>query len=104
MFFAGVIAIVLVSTGREILYPVATVILGGLVSSTLLDLFRVRTSFRHNGRTIERQFQHTYVPNQIDEDDHGLPPAGTVEVCGASVKDRSTSGLFDGATNCRIDS
>ena len=25
--------------GREILYPVATVILGGLISSTLLDFF-----------------------------------------------------------------
>ena len=36
--------------GREILYPVATVIIGGLVSSTLLDFLVTPGLFWHWGR------------------------------------------------------
>jgi HME family heavy-metal exporter len=36
--------------GKEILAPVAQVILGGLISSTLLDFFVTPTIFYHYGR------------------------------------------------------
>ena len=45
IFLTGVIAVLLVSAGREVLYPVATVILGGLVGSTLLDCLKNFTAF-----------------------------------------------------------
>ena len=38
--------------GREILYPVAVVIVGGLISSTLLDLFVTPVLFSLTGRTL----------------------------------------------------
>jgi len=45
--------------GKEILYPVATVILGGLVSSTLLDLAVTPTIFYHFGRhALEKHINH----------------------------------------------
>ncbi len=43
--------------GKEILYPVATVILGGLISSTLLDMIVTPVVFKRFGRrAIERYF------------------------------------------------
>ena len=36
--------------GKEILYPVATVILGGLISSTLLDIVVTPVVFKRYGR------------------------------------------------------
>jgi Cu/Ag efflux pump CusA len=36
--------------GKEILHPVAVVIVGGLVSSTLLDMFVTPTVFFHFGK------------------------------------------------------
>ncbi len=41
--------------GKEILYPVATVILGGLISSTLLDFFVHPALFWTAGRGAARQ-------------------------------------------------
>ena len=38
--------------GREILYPVAVVIVGGLISSTLLDLFVTPVLFSLTGRSM----------------------------------------------------
>jgi hypothetical protein len=50
--------------GKEILYPVATVILGGLVSSTLLDFFVRPTLFWTFGRRAARRAmkQHLHEP------------------------------------------
>lgn len=55
--------------GKEILHPVAVVIVGGLVSSTLLDIFLTPTVFYHYGKnsaltSIKRTNQH----NLIDGD------------------------------------
>ena len=49
--------------GKEILYPVAVVIVGGLISSTLLDFFVTPTIFFHYGKksalhSIEQTNQH----------------------------------------------
>jgi HME family heavy-metal exporter len=49
--------------GKEILYPVATVILGGLISSTLLDFFVHPALFWCFGRKQAERF--------LDEDDQG---------------------------------
>lgn len=47
------------ASGKEILYPVATVIIGGLISSTLLDFFVHPALFWKFGRqAAEEQIQH----------------------------------------------
>lgn len=44
--------------GKEILYPVATVILGGLISSTLLDIIVTPVVFKRFGRqSLEHYFR-----------------------------------------------
>lgn len=44
--------------GKEILYPVATVILGGLISSTLLDIIVTPVVFKRFGKkSLEKYFQ-----------------------------------------------
>jgi HME family heavy-metal exporter len=50
--------------GKEILYPVATVILGGLVSSTLLDFFVHPALFWSFGR---QQAERQMVASDRDE-------------------------------------
>ena len=63
--------------GKEILYPVATVIIGGLISSTLLDFFVHPALFWKFGRkAAEEQIQHG------DHDDLGAisVPPGVEEV------------------------
>jgi HME family heavy-metal exporter len=51
--------------GKEILYPVATVILGGLVSSTLLDMIVTPVVFKRFGkRALDEYF--TSHKNKID--------------------------------------
>ena len=51
--------------GKEILYPVATVILGGLISSTLLDFFVRPALFWTFGRKAARRAmkQHLHEPD-----------------------------------------
>ena len=48
----GLIPLVLAGddAGKEILHPVAVVIVGGLISSTLLDIFLTPTVFYHFGK------------------------------------------------------
>jgi len=66
--------------GKEILYPVATVILGGLVSSTLLDFFVHPALFWLMGREpTERQLHPT------PDDDLADEPAEAVEPIAAEV-------------------
>jgi CzcA family heavy metal efflux pump len=51
--------------GKEILTPVAQVILGGLVSSTLLDMLVTPTAFLHYGRAgLERLVARRHAPVQ----------------------------------------
>ena len=67
--------------GKEILYPVATVILGGLISSTLLDFFVRPALFWTFGRKAARRAmrQHLHEPDlkekesQHNESDYNLP-------------------------------
>lgn len=61
----GLIPLIMASgeAGKEILHPVAVVIVGGLISSTLLDIFVTPTIFYHFGRksayhSIEKDNQH----------------------------------------------
>jgi len=57
--------------GKEILYPVATVILGGLISSTLLDFFVHPALFWKFGRRDAERV------TSAGEDDLSAPPAPT---------------------------
>jgi hypothetical protein len=67
--------------GRELVYPVATVILGGLVSSTLLDLLVTPGLFLVLGRrAVERHRRHVPGRDRVEAElveDLGLagPPA-----------------------------
>jgi len=58
--------------GKEILYPVATVILGGLISSTLLDFFVRPTLFWTFGRSAAKRAmrQHLHEPDLKDTEYH----------------------------------
>ncbi len=54
------------AAGKEILYPVATVILGGLLSSTLLDMIVTPTVFWVWGKkAVEEYFRGTKASNSI---------------------------------------
>jgi HME family heavy-metal exporter len=57
--------------GKEILYPVATVILGGLISSTLLDFFVRPALFWTFGR---RAAMHAMKQHEHDADLTDLHP------------------------------
>jgi CzcA family heavy metal efflux pump len=60
--------------GKEILYPVATVILGGLISSTLLDFFVHPALFWCFGRREAEQHLHDDQEDDLDFDEN-TPPA-----------------------------
>jgi Cu/Ag efflux pump CusA len=52
--------------GKEILYPVATVILGGLISSTLLDILVTPVIFRRFGeRSLRQYFEAKHKDNKL---------------------------------------
>ena len=58
--YRGIIPIVLAKgePGKEILYPAASVILSGIVTSTLLDMIVTPTIFFHFGKpAIEKYLQ-----------------------------------------------
>lgn len=53
--------------GKEILHPVAVVIVGGLISSTLLDIFVTPTVFFHFGKTsAEKSLERTNKTNLFE--------------------------------------
>lgn len=60
--------------GKEILYPVATVILGGLISSTLLDFFVRPALFWTFGRkaALQAMRQHLHEPDLKQMDSHPI--------------------------------
>jgi len=63
--------------GKEVLYPVATVILGGLISSTLLDFFVHPALFWLFGiEEAERVVRESALDEALVEADHTLEPAG----------------------------
>ncbi|HLF47015.1 MAG TPA: efflux RND transporter permease subunit [Chitinophagaceae bacterium] len=53
--------------GKEILYPVATVILGGLVSSTLLDIIVTPVVFKKFGEKALKKYLITHGKNELDD-------------------------------------
>ena len=62
--------------GKEILYPVAVVILGGLVSSTLLDAAVTPTVFFHFGRRASEKYLRRAHADPLD-DEEALPTPGS---------------------------
>ena len=56
--------------GKEILYPVATVILGGLISSTLLDFFVHPALFWCFGRPAAEKQMQTSDEDHLDDQGH----------------------------------
>jgi HME family heavy-metal exporter len=52
--------------GKEILYPVATVILGGLVSSTLLDIIVTPVVFKMFGEKALKKYLETHGKSELD--------------------------------------
>lgn len=55
------------ASGKEILYPVATVILGGLVSSTLLDIIVTPVVFKMFGEKALKKYLMTHGKNELDD-------------------------------------
>jgi len=80
--------------GRELVYPVATVILGGLVSSTLLDLLVTPGLFWLLGRkAVERHRQHAPGRDRVEAElveDLGLAPASVLASTGGPGADPSS--------------
>jgi HME family heavy-metal exporter len=82
--------------GKEILYPVATVILGGLISSTLLDFFVHPALFWCFGRrSAERQM----LPDESDV----LTEDPTTGVPAESFSPHATDRVADDSTTSSAD-
>ncbi|SHJ04561.1 heavy-metal exporter, HME family [Hymenobacter daecheongensis DSM 21074] len=60
--------------GKEILYPVATVILGGLLSSTFLDIIVTPVAFWLLGEKALAQYRRGH--HEVSLDEHPAEPAG----------------------------
>ncbi|WP_425614231.1 efflux RND transporter permease subunit [Anatilimnocola sp. NA78] len=73
--------------GKEILYPVATVIMGGLISSTLLDFFVHPALFWCFGRKEAEQHLHDSEEDELDFDEHAaqVSSAAQLRTTGESV-------------------
>ncbi len=57
------------ASGKEILYPVATVILGGLISSTLLDMLVTPVVFyKFGGKAMKSYFESKKKGELVDQD------------------------------------
>lgn len=84
----GLVPLVLASgePGKEILYPVATVILGGLVSSTLLDFFVRPALFWCFGRQAAEQQMQAGEQDELYDEPHSPPPALTA-FSGLAIED-----------------
>ena len=65
--------------GKEILYPVATVILGGLLSSTLLDSIVTPVVFHQFGKRALVTYFKNKNQGQFNTDDGPLPIARFTE-------------------------
>lgn len=63
------------AAGKEILYPVATVILGGLLSSTLLDSIVTPVVFHQFGKRALATYFKNKNQCQLNTDDTPLPIA-----------------------------
>lgn len=103
IFFAGVLAVVLCRAEREIVYPVVTVILGGLISAMVLD-FTKRSSLSGPSGSVPRWHAARPRPYEYDEDDHGLPPPQSEEVSLLEKRHSSSGAVFDGGMAAAIDS
>jgi Cu/Ag efflux pump CusA len=80
--------------GKEILYPVATVIVGGIISSTLLDFFVHPALFWVFGR--QQAEQHIHDKEGPDELDDNVPPAGAVQLNPDRTKHPPAGGVLEG--------
>ena len=80
--------------GKEILYPVATVIVGGIISSTLLDFFVHPALFWVFGR--KQAEQHIHDKAGPDELEDGHPPAGVVQLQPDRTKHAPAGCVLDG--------
>jgi HME family heavy-metal exporter len=81
--------------GKEILYPVATVIVGGIISSTLLDFFVHPALFWVFGRQQAEQHIHDKEgPDELEEP--GPPSAGAATVVPAREEHAPAGGVIEG--------
>jgi HME family heavy-metal exporter len=85
--------------GKEILYPVATVILGGLISSTLLDFFVHPALFWCFGR---KQAEAQIAAGEYDELDDDFESHDQSVTTGASPLDEGNGSSPDDAQNPTI--
>ncbi len=83
--------------GKEILYPVATVILGGLISSTLLDFFVHPALFWCFGRKQAEQQLAASDVNELDDVQVAAPVTVRQTAVAAPVADED-AGVVGGAT------
>ena len=92
----GLVPLVLAAgePGKEILYPVATVILGGLISSTLLDFFVHPALFWLFGlKEAERVVNESKTEVALYEEDLGQPTDSRIETLPTTVAQPAAIGV-----------